>query len=297
MELIKGITQTIKASFPSEASNFTAQVYNEDGTTQGAALVPVSTEQPTTVTVPHSVVTEEGRYKLAIGYQVDGEDFIRNIFFHVSTPYLDLWELREIMTEDEGFSEEEVWQVESAARQMINVYCGQEFGYANKTVKFRGEAGVALTLPERLIRLDAVSENGVVRYDSAEEIGLNNYFTTGSGWFLKRGRFGDWDTWGSLDDDVIVAPGAFSRGYKNDVEYALTGVFGYEEVPGPVKEAMKLLVNDYACAEQLYRDRFLESMKAADWRLQFNPGAYYKTGNARANLLLEPFIVNRMLVI
>jgi hypothetical protein len=298
MELIKGLTQEIKASFPTAASDFSAQVYNEDGTVNGAVLVPVVVEnQPVKITVPHSVVTEEGKYKLAVGYKVDDEQYTRNIYFHVATPYLDYWELREILSEEEGFDEAEVWQVEAAARYMINVYCGQEFGYAHKTVTFRGEDGIALDLPQRLIKLEAVSENGAVKFDLENDIGLGNFITTGSGWFLKRGAFADWDTWGSLDDDVIVAPPKYSRGYKNDVEYTVTGIFGYEEVPGAVKEAMKLLVNDYACAEQLYRDRFLESMKAADWRLQFNSGAYYKTGNARANLLLAPYVVNRMKVI
>jgi hypothetical protein len=177
------------------------------------------------------------------------------------------------------------------------VYCGQDFGYGRRKVKFRGEDGIALALPERLIELKSVSENGDIKFDFDNSIGLTNYFITGSGWYLKRGHHADWDTWGSLDDNVITAPPSYARGYKNDVEYVLDGIFGYEEVPGAVKEAMKLLVNDYACAEQLYRDRFLESMKAADWRLQFNSAAYYKTGNARANLLLSPFVVNRMKVI
>ena len=58
-----------------------------------------------------------------------------------------------------------------------------------------------------------------------------------------------------------------------------------------VKEAAKLLVNDYACAEQTYRDRYLTSMTAADWRIQFHSGAFLKTGNVRADQLLRDFVL------
>ena len=60
---------------------------------------------------------------------------------------------------------------------------------------------------------------------------------------------------------------------------------------------MKLLVNDYACGEQMYRDRFLQSYKNADWRLQYYSAAYYDTGNARANLLLAPWVVSGISVV
>src|SRR5687767_536741 len=139
MELIKGLTSSVKASFPASASNFSAQVYDEDDAAVGAAITPVDTDTETPGTqvnnnaveflVPHNVVVEEGNYRLAITYDVASAPYTRNIHFHVATPYLDYWELREIMTEAEGFSDQEVWEVEAAARNMINVYCGQEFGY------------------------------------------------------------------------------------------------------------------------------------------------------------------------
>lgn len=310
MELIKGIDNEVKASFPASASGFSAQVKNAADVNVGAAINPVDEDEDTggiqtnntlvRFPIPHSVVVEEGKYKLVISYTVDSQPYTRTIHFHVATPYLDYWELREILTEEEGFTDDEVWKVERAARYIINVMCGQEFGYSYKTVRFIGESGTALSLPERLISIDKLDEGGNAIFDVDNDIGIGQFVITGTGWFLKRPSWAnnswtpDYDYYTS---DPIVAPPIRGGRYTNDVEYSITGWFGYEEVPEAIKEAMKLLVNDYACAEQMYRDRFLESMKSADWRLQFNQGAYRKTGNARANVLLSPYVVNRMAVI
>ncbi len=78
---------------------------------------------------------------------------------------------------------------------------------------------------------------------------------------------------------------------KNDYPFEITGDWGYKSVPAPVKEAARLLVNDYACSEQLYRDRYLESIKAADWRLQFSSRAWEYTGNVRADQLLSEYVI------
>lgn len=92
---------------------------------------------------------------------------------------------------------------------------------------------------------------------------------------------------------ITVAPGASGKAteWKQDYPFEITGDWGYKTVPAPVKEAARLLVNDYACSESAYRDRYLESIKAADWRLQFSSRAWESTGNARADMLLSEFVM------
>lgn len=92
---------------------------------------------------------------------------------------------------------------------------------------------------------------------------------------------------------VTVAPGASGRStpWKNDYPFKITGDWGYKTVPANVKEAARLLVNDYACSEIAYRDRYLESIRAADWRLQFSSSAWEYTGNARADQLLSEYVI------
>jgi hypothetical protein len=81
--------------------------------------------------------------------------------------------------------------------------------------------------------------------------------------------------------------------FANNRDYLVEGHWGWEAVPDAVKEAAKLLVNDYACADAQYRDRYLVSMTAADWRIQFYSGAYLRTGNVRADQLLSDYVVTR----
>jgi hypothetical protein len=98
---------------------------------------------------------------------------------------------------------------------------------------------------------------------------------------------------GTREGGVITAPGATGRAtaWKDDYKFAIRGDWGYKSVPTAVQEAAKLLVNDYGCSEAVYRDRYLESIKAADWRLQFSSQAWEHTGNARADQLLSEFVL------
>jgi hypothetical protein len=77
----------------------------------------------------------------------------------------------------------------------------------------------------------------------------------------------------------------------NEAQYNISGQWGWNSVPAAVQEAAALLAHDYACADVLYRDRYLTSMTAADWRIQFNAGAFSDTGNVRANQLLEEYVI------
>jgi hypothetical protein len=76
-------------------------------------------------------------------------------------------------------------------------------------------------------------------------------------------------------------------------DYYITGTWGWKFVPSEVKEAARLLVNDFASGDTIYRDRYLTSMTAADWRIQFNSGAFAKTGNVRADQLLSNYVLTR----
>lgn len=264
------------------------------------------------VTIPFRFVEYETDYELEwkIDYVEDGlaDMVIRKQPFSVVVPYLSLREVKKILGPDA--TDEEAQTVETVTRRIINAYTGQSFGYGLKTLKVEGHGESALRLPERLVELEGISTLTAT---------LNAYraIVVSDGWYLKKGWSDSVTAIESTDEYflgenitndveigepgyekpghgyIITAPGVTGRAtsWRDDYPFSITGWWGYKSVPGPVQEAAKLLINDYACGEVAYRDRYLESIKAADWRLQFAERSWDATGNVRADHLLAEFVL------
>lgn len=255
------------------------------------------------VEIPYAASHTEGPVEVELSFILLGQTYVKTLHVDVVTPYLELHEVKKIAP---TFTDEECIELEAAARHVINAHTGQSFGYFEGTVTVMGNSDAALPMPSHTLRIDRIDEGPFVKFDRT--VGLpDNYLgkgaweITGTGWFLKRPSWSTdtWDgEWTSYSSDPIQHPDAYdAHSFMNDVTYTIKGAFGYEEVPVPVKQATELLVNDIGCADREYRERYLESIKSADWRIQFNSGAFRRTGNARADKLLSPFVVWRAKVI
>lgn len=270
-------------------------------------------DQGEVIHVVNTVSIEDGRYAITIPFAFVQHD--RDLEIHwrfnyledgstyeydsrqelkIVTPLLELREVKRVLGED--FSDEEAADVERAVRHIIQAHTGQFFGRFIGRKYISGSGEPYLRLPMRLIKLTTV--NGNTYWNDALAL-------RGSGWFLQSRSYGvptikaDFDgwhqePWGYSGRAPIVAP--YTRSVFNFVEHAeyeINGEWGWTSVPIDVQEAARLLINDYACADSQYRDRFLTSMTAADWRIQFHEGAFSNTGNVRANQLLAEYVLRR----
>lgn len=255
-------------------------------------------EEGYSVVVPLSLARTDSEFDILwnFTYTEDGQIYEYREYTPVSvvTPILPFSEVRRILGDDA--TQDEVADVEKAVRHVIQAHTGQFFGRFVGKKSVTGSGDSFLRLPMRLI--SAVSVNGDSNWSHSLSL-------RGDGWYLRSKIYGvpsiraDWDgwhesPWGYSGRAPIVAP--YSRKVQNfieNAEYVIDGEWGWKFVPAQVQEAAKLLVNDYACADSMYRDRFLTSMTAADWRIQFHDGAFADTGNVRANQLLAQFILRR----
>jgi hypothetical protein len=244
------------------------------------------------VTLNMADTQEEGDLVLHWSFEMGGAQVRKTDYISVVTPYLSMDELRKVW--DDG-TNDELREVEAAARHIINSYTGQSFGLRKTTHTIKGTGLTYLPLPERLLSLDGV-----------EGYRYGNVLTVAAGgWYLSAGPApfvppikADLDGFNSGSHlEVPIRVPAFMRNTGNtfylNEQYTVSGTWGWNYVPQEVKEAAKLLVNDYACGDNLYRDRFLTSMTAADWRIQFHDGAFEGTGNVRADQLLNGFVLSR----
>lgn len=207
----------------------------------------------------------------------------------VVTPILPFTTIRSIL--DDNASDDEVMEIERAVRTIIQAHTGQSFGkYVGKRA-VTGNGDKALRLPMRLLRLNSI--NG-------ERYMLPNLIVRGDGWYIIHKSFGipslkaDYHGLHYLNNGVIEAPSRVPRmAWVENVDYVIDGEWGWEQVPTAVEEAARLLMNDYACQDVAYRDRYLDSISMADWKLQFNQRAFEATGNARADQLLSNYVLKR----
>ncbi|ASR75457.1 hypothetical protein SEA_MILDRED21_50 [Streptomyces phage Mildred21] len=289
MEIYRDTTETVKLEHP-VTGPLTADVYRGD--TLISANQPVTTTGTVhTTTIDWPLTEYDGTLKIV--WKKTG--FSRVTWEEVVTPIIPLSDLAVLL---EDVTEQERYDAEAVVRRIVEAYTGQTFGKFRGTKEVNGNDGTQLALPNPLLTFTDVSDNQFT-YE------VSSFVTRGQGWFLAGAPGAYWTIKDAppedvLDDfnNVIYAPGTVKkRDFAYTNTYVITGDWGYESVPYPVVQAAKMLLSDYACQDSSYRDRYLESMKAADWRIQFTQAAYDGTGNLKADQLLNDYKLTNLAVI
>lgn len=267
-----------------------AELVFSDGTTRTPLVVidtpPTGIEQRYHVVLNMADTQNEWGIKVNWSFEMDGVPVSKTDHFNVVTPILTFGEIREIHP---NATDSEVIKIEAAVRHIIEALTGQNFGQFIGVKEVRGSNTRSLPLPAKL--------QSITDIDGATD--ANNFFSIeGDGYYLRHYPWGvppikaDYYGLHQHVGGVIHNPNNVKLGeFNKNVTYSINGLWGWETVPARVKEAAKLLVNDYACGDANYRDRYLTSMTAADWRIQFNSGAFLKTGNVRADQLLSDYVL------
>lgn len=288
MEILKGYVGSIEFVVPSGLATATYDVYRGE-TMIGSPGNAVIDGTVATVTIPYAAVQEEGPVKVTLHFTYEMANYNLEKIVDVVTPILEVHEVKEILGPDS--TDEEAREIEAAVRHIIQAHTGQTFGKVTTTITIPGNGNNSLQLPMRLISFTNVATEDA-------EFALTGFSTAADGWYLRLYQtsiLNYKEAPGELSMDhgpVIVTPySTYYASYRYGRNFAITGTWGYEAVPEAVKEAARLLINDYACSEIAYRDRYLESIKAADWRLQYNSQAWDYTGNVRADQLLSQYVL------
>lgn len=283
MEILAGGTGTVKFTIPNGLTTATFTVYKNNAQVGTLGNATISGTVATCV-LPYAATADPGEIEVRLSFTFQSASYIRKEYAHVVTPILPLYEVKEIL---ETTDDAEAIRVEAAVRHVIEVFCSQKFEYFSGTRTYYGSGNVYLTLTERLIAVTDI--NNITSLN----VNIRN-----DGFILIPKGVEDvkWSTYQSYGP--IIDPYTHHKGlFHKNTSYAINGEWGWRAVPDPVQEAARLLINDYACADSAYRDRFIVAMTAADWRIQLHPGAYIDTGNVRANQLLTPYKVSRISVV
>lgn len=292
MELLTNTVPEVRFNYPDPETTGISATYSLNSAPPVNLIVNTNDEdQYATAKLPYQAA--DGMVHVVWSFTIPGiGNYSRTDYYDVITPILTNEQVREIIGSDA--TSQEVFDAEASARYIIQSYTGQTFGKYVGTLNVSGGGENWIRLPKRLIKLNSINSNTIV----------NNWVNVrGGGWFIESKVIGvpsiraDLDGWHQVPDSgVITAPPRWAKAllpFQFGFEYAIDGEWGWNSVPARVVDAAKLLVNDYACGDSIYRDRFISSISGPDWQLRFNQGAYTSTGNVRADQLLADYKLRR----
>jgi hypothetical protein len=263
-----------------------------DGVAQPALPAPVLSGSRYAVDIPY--LAREGEVELTWNLNVTGSGVATRIdYYDAVTPYLSKYDLdRLIAVSETDITAEEL---ESAVRNIINAHTGQAFGLSEKTIVVYGDDGLKLKLPERLVEINSITSYPYV----------NRMRIIGGGWWLQvvgnpyyvppvRADYDGWNEFSAAHVSSSGVPIGFPGAhFKHGQAYEINGKWGWKAVPHPVKSAARIIAEDAVSLESKYRDKSIRSISAADWRLEFEAGAFANLGNINAEQLLADYIVPR----
>lgn len=266
----------------------------------GTPTLTVKNSAGTTVATPSVSKVDTGTYYAEIGFNVTAANKILTLTWSYTlnavsgtkvekietvVPYASVQDLFDVAPD--GASYEEIKAAELYARLLIESYCGQRFyPYEDQLFSYGNDKDILL-LPQRILDVDKIEWNGSVLYsDTVNEFGNDVNISSTS----KAIRIIPSDS-----SDPTYEPG---HSYFHDRQrYDVTGTFGWEEPPPAVLAAAKLIANDFFCKESTWKNRYVKSISASDWRIVFDPEITRGTGNATADRILEPYVSHNWAVI
>lgn len=223
-------------------------------------------------------------------------------YVQVVTPLLALDEVAQIAGYDRTTPEgaRDTIDLERTVRYTIQRLTGQNFGKFFGYMDVSGNGSAKLNLPAPLLDFGDVLYDGIMRPNhgvniindgwaiTGGEIWIDNIKQAPPEWMLDR-----FDYTGK-----IYAPIKYGRNiFADGVEYTISGLWGYYDVPADIRQAARLLVKDYSCDESLWRDRYIDSIRAGEWRFEFNAQAFSGTGNVQVDQILSGYRRATMVVV
>lgn len=226
-------------------------------------------------------VAEERKIIVEWTYVIDGVTINKTEHHFVITPYNTIDELKYVSPDN--ISDLDIRAAAEFARNIIDNACGQSFGRKYLTVDVAGSNKPIITLNQNILHIQSISINDEILYQSGESDNLISVSITPTG----RGIKIDSTTQPIFEDDgfIVRTEGTFQPDYR----YTIKGLFGWDYVPSAIREAHKLLVNDWFCKDAKWRKNYIEQMKSADWNVKFDSRVYGETGNFYVDNLLSDY--------
>jgi hypothetical protein len=256
---------------------------------RGGEVVSTVTNNPT-VAVPYAITKTDGPFWVKWYFNLEAGSHERVEEHAVVTPVFTEEELKDWDTDFDILTADKVVYLERLVRQIIQTYTNQKFGYREGEIVLWGNGGPILYSEERIITV----ENWAYGY-LPDGYGIH----TGSSSFpnnlnvkipYQEELINDPLYLVKKTQSVPIATSGYSQVYADGAPYRFTGLFGWVSIPEEVKTAALYIAEAFTCNESLWRERYIKSVRAADWRFDFSEEIFRSTGSLTADQLLDPYV-------
>lgn len=201
---------------------------------------------------------------------------------------------------------------ERLARFIIDSYTGG-FYYTRKTYEAVGLGADFLPIPDRVNRIDRVSENNLLVFDSANPVNdhQRRYVISpdySSITIALTGQFNyresrparvplAYSDSFALFDDNNDSPPVSAFAYNNDSLfpngnfYLIEGEFGWSYVPTDIQDATKLLMRDIHTNANAYTNKYISQYDTDQFTIKHDPSFVHGTGNRLVDQILSKYIL------
>jgi hypothetical protein len=294
-EVLIGTTPTIRLDVSGGTITGTpTAVVNFSGTTASPAVtqdtIPDGLTDRRKITLPLQASQSQGEVRVDWTFIIGGVTYQRSDHLEVVAPLLSPIAAAEELgfsldPSDQNYrSERELLSAERTARYAIESYTGETFGNKQDTVAAHGTGSDVLWVGMPIISFSRIEEDNVVIYEDGESlIGYNLELTESS----QAIRVSDAI---NISETGVQSVGSLRTfAFKAGKRYEVTGSFGYPYIPSRVKQASALLINDFLCQDSNWRARYVKRAEMRDWKFTLSSQAFYGTGNAIADSLLDEY--------
>lgn len=242
---------------------------------RGGEVVSTVTGNPM-VAIPYAITKTDGPFWVKWYFTLESEDHERVEEHAVVTPVFTKAELTNWDTDFTILSDEKIIYLERLVREIIQTYTNQKFGYRDGTITLWGNGGPIIYSGERIISL----QNSQYSY-LPDGYGIH----TGSSSFPYNLNVKI-----PIQEEILHNGLSAVINFREGAPYTFTGTFGWVSIPEEVKTAALYIAEAFTCNESLWKERYIKSVRAADWRFDFSEEIFRSTGSLTADQLLDPYV-------
>ena len=233
--------------------------------------------------IPYAITANSGSFIVAWTYSIEGGTYTRVDSHSVATPLFTKASLTAWDSDFTSLTDQKVEHLERLVREIVETYCNQKFEYYEGPMVFKGNGSATLSSNIRIISANGFNVIGE-GYSLSKSKSYN--YPTEFGTAREQG----YNVKIPIEADMYSGFVPTSKPFADGARFVVEGQFGWMNVPEAVKTAALYLAESFTCDEGLWRERYIKSVRAADWRFDFSEEAFRSTGSLLADQLLDPYV-------
>lgn len=284
------------------AATPTVTIYDADDSTStplsGYNAILATDETPTgvySVTINPNITQINRVLQVVWSYTIGSSATSETQFYPVETVYSTVSEVQDFLgygprPQDANYQDPEmILAAEKIARTIIDGYTGQKFGTYYGSQEVYGSGADVAHLTEKMLIIDKVWENDILLIDNTADPIVNTFGfpleLSPTGKVVRIIRTG-WDVrYDNQLDPTVLFYGRFRDGSR----YKFQGQIGYKYVPGDIKTASMLLINDILANDYNWRNKYLQKVDLSEISFEMAKGAFNGTGNITVDNILDQY--------